>query len=192
MSDPLDEIRVVFFQECGELLEDLEDGLYALRDGTEDDDTVNAVFRAVHSIKGGAGAFGLDLLVSVSHQFETVLDKVRSDQLETSPDLLDLFMRSADKLQDLVQAAKDGREADPAVCEELVAALKRYDDPSGADAPAAEAAAPVEAAPSGDEVAFEVAPLDLDFGLDDDESAVSGGRTVTFTPQVDLYQRGKE
>ena len=136
-SDPLDEIKVVFFQECAELLEELEDGLYAMRDGEETDDTVNAVFRAVHSIKGGAGAFGLDLLVSVSHQFETVLDKVRSDQLETTPDLIELFMRCADKLQDLVNSAKNGDEANAVGCDELVAELLKYDDPAAAEAPAA-------------------------------------------------------
>jgi two-component system chemotaxis sensor kinase CheA len=187
-SDPLDEIRVVFFQECAELLEELEDGLYAMRDGTETDDTVNAVFRAVHSIKGGAGAFGLDLLVSVSHQFETVLDKVRSDQLDPTPELLDLFMRCADKLQDLVQAAKDERDADPAICDELVAALKQYDQPAGASAPPQPAPAPA----SDGDVAFTVAPLDFDFGEDDAEAAADGDWLVTFTPHVDLYQRGND
>lgn len=192
MSDPLDEIRIVFFQECAELLEQLEDGLYAMRDGTEDDDTVNAVFRAVHSIKGGAGAFGLDLLVSVSHQFETVLDKVRSNQLEPTPDLLDLFMRSADKLQDLVQAAKDGREADPSVCEELVTALKQYDEPASSDVSTPETTASPAPVASGEAGEFKVAPLNLDFGLDDDDTAVSSGWTVIFTPHVDLYLRGND
>ncbi|MEL7110078.1 MAG: chemotaxis protein CheA [Pseudomonadota bacterium] len=186
-SDPLDEIKIVFFQECSELLEELEDGLYAMRDGEETDDTVNAVFRAVHSIKGGAGAFGLDVLVSVSHQFETVLDKVRSNQLETDPDLLDLFMRSADKLQDLVQAAKDGRDPDASECDELVVALKAYESPGEAAPPPA---APATAAP--DENGFQVAPLDLDFGLDDDPTPAAGNWQVTFTPHVDLYQRGND
>lgn len=190
-SDPLDEIKIVFFQECSELLEELEDGLYAMRDGEETDDTVNAVFRAVHSIKGGAGAFGLDVLVSVSHQFETVLDKVRSNQLETDPDLLDLFMRSADKLQDLVQAAKDGREPDASECDELVVALKAYESPGeAAPAPAAQAA-PTAAEP--DENGFQVAPLDLDFGLDDEpEATAASGWKVTFIPHVDLYHRGND
>ena len=55
--DELDAIKVTFFQECEELLADLETGLLALQTGDEDGDTVNAIFRAVHSIKGGAGAF---------------------------------------------------------------------------------------------------------------------------------------
>ena len=187
-SDPLDEIRVVFFQECSDLLEELEDGLYAMRDGEETDDTVNAVFRAVHSIKGGAGAFGLDLLVSVSHQFETVLDKVRSGTLGTSPDLIELFMRCADKLNDLVSAAKNGDESDPSVCTELVEALKKYDDPVAAEAPVAQA---TPAAPTSGDDGFQVAPLDFDFGGDDDGGS-NAPWIVTFKPHAELYKRGND
>lgn len=186
-SDPLDEIRVVFFQECSDLLEELEDGLYAMRDGEETDDTVNAVFRAVHSIKGGAGAFGLDLLVSVSHQFETVLDKVRSGTLETSPDLIELFMRCADKLNDLVSAAKNGDESDPSVCAELVDALKKY-DAGGVVEPAVAPSPAVAAADTGD---FQVAPLDFDFGSDEEDTA-SAPWHLTFTPHAELYKRGND
>lgn len=190
-ADPLDEIKQVFFQECSELLEDLEDGLYAMRDGTEDDDTVNAVFRAVHSIKGGAGAFGLDTLVKVSHQFETVLDKIRSNELETTPELLDLFMRCADKLQDLVQSAKNGEDADTSNCDELIAALLQYDDPQAASAAPAESSPPqtddsdFQPAP----IDFEAAPLNFDF---DDEPAGEAPWAITFIPHADLYQRGND
>ena len=70
--DPLAAIRDTFFQECEEQLAELESGLLALENGTSGADTVNAVFRAVHSIKGGAGAFGLEQLVRFAHAFETV------------------------------------------------------------------------------------------------------------------------
>ena len=84
MSSTLD-IRNTFFQECEELLESLDDGLTMLSSAAEDDEVdpevVNGVFRAVHSIKGGAAAFGLDTLVRFAHQFETVLDEVRSGRL---------------------------------------------------------------------------------------------------------------
>ena len=58
--DELEEIKATFFQECEELLADLENGLLAMQSGSADGETINAVFRAVHSVKGGAGAFGLD------------------------------------------------------------------------------------------------------------------------------------
>ena len=68
MSDPLEEILASFFIECEELLEALMDALETLSEGSQDRETINVAFRAVHSIKGGAGAFGLDALVAFSHQ----------------------------------------------------------------------------------------------------------------------------
>ena len=62
-NDPMAEIRASFFIECEELLEALQDGLQQMDDGSDDPETINIVFRAVHSIKGGAGAFGLEDLV---------------------------------------------------------------------------------------------------------------------------------
>ena len=58
-------------------------GLLAIENGEADSETVNAVFRAVHSIKGGAGAFGLDALVHFAHVFETTLDEMRAGRLES-------------------------------------------------------------------------------------------------------------
>ena len=76
--DPMEAIKQTFFQECEELLLAMEEGLLAIERSEFDNETVNAVFRAVHSIKGGAGAFGFDRLVAFSHVFETVLDKLRT------------------------------------------------------------------------------------------------------------------
>ena len=76
-SDPLAEIRASFFIEAEELIETLQDGLDAMDAGEADEETVHSIFRAVHSIKGGAGAFGLADLVGFAHGFETALDEVR-------------------------------------------------------------------------------------------------------------------
>ena len=92
----MNEIKEIFFQECEEQLAELESGLLKLNDGDRDPETVNAVFRAVHSIKGGAGAFGLDDLVSFAHVFETTLDCVRSNKLEPTQDVLKVMLKSAD------------------------------------------------------------------------------------------------
>ncbi len=94
--DPMEEIKQTFFIECEDLLEELEDGLMAMNDGSADGETVNAVFRAAHSIKGGAGAFALDELVRFAHKFETTLDEVRQDRLEAGPDVMKVFLRSGD------------------------------------------------------------------------------------------------
>ncbi len=108
------EIRQTFFQECDELLEALDDGLSEIgvheKDEEVDAETINSIFRAVHSIKGGAAAFGLDDLVTFSHQFETVLDCMREGRLRPDEDVLKVCHRAADHLNDLVADARDGRE----------------------------------------------------------------------------------
>ena len=99
--DAMAEIRQTFFEECAEQLAELEAGLLAIENGEADSDTVNAVFRAVHSIKGGAGAFSLDDLVRFAHIFETTLDELRSNRLEATDTVIKVMLRSGDALADL-------------------------------------------------------------------------------------------
>lgn len=128
--DPMEAIRATFFQECDELLGDLESGLLSLQDGTGNDETVNAVFRAVHSVKGGAGAFGLDELVRFAHVFETTLDDVRSGKLPIEPGIVAVLLRAADALADHVTMAKGGPAVDAANAAVIIADLQRF---TGAD-----------------------------------------------------------
>ncbi|MEM6635040.1 MAG: chemotaxis protein CheA [Pseudomonadota bacterium] len=111
-EDPMAEIKASFFVECEELLENLAESLQIIDDGQDDEETINVVFRAVHSIKGGAGAFGLDDLVEFSHSYETVLDQVRSGDLKTDKNALRLFFAAADMLSDITRASRDGTEFD--------------------------------------------------------------------------------
>ena len=96
--DPLAAIRETFFQECEEQLAELESGLLAMEGGDQDPETINAVFRAVHSIKGGAGAFQLEALIRFAHVFETALDEMRSGRLAPTNDVLKSMLRAADVL----------------------------------------------------------------------------------------------
>jgi two-component system chemotaxis sensor kinase CheA len=125
-------IRQTFFQECEEQLAELEAGLLAMEAGDSDSETVNAVFRAVHSIKGGAGAFSLDDLVRFAHVFETALDHVRAGRLAATPDVLKIKLRAADVLADLVRAARDGTTVDEARCKSLADELRAL-DPNGGE-----------------------------------------------------------
>jgi two-component system chemotaxis sensor kinase CheA len=140
--DTLEAIKVTFFQECEELLGELETGLLALQAGEGDDETVNAVFRAVHSVKGGAGAFGLETLVRFAHTFETTLDKVRSGSLKADEAVLKVLLRATDVLSDLVQAAKTDSVVDPSRTSEVSEDLESFwggsDGHSAAPAAAAE------------------------------------------------------
>ena len=106
--DPMEAIRQTYFQECEELLLAMEEGLISMESGDADGETINAVFRAVHSIKGGGGAFGFEALVSFSHKFETVLDHVRSGKLEADAQVVKVLLRAGDILADHVAAARSG------------------------------------------------------------------------------------
>jgi two-component system chemotaxis sensor kinase CheA len=105
-------IKQTFFLECEEQLAELESGLLAMNESVADAETVNAAFRAVHSIKGGAGAFGFDDLVRFAHIFETILDQIRIGDLAPSPAIMKTVLRAADTLADLVSAARDDGRLD--------------------------------------------------------------------------------
>ncbi len=140
--DPMAEIREVFFQECEEQLGELESGLLRMQDGTTDAETVNAVFRAVHSIKGGAGIFALDGLVRFAHVFETSLDAIRSGKMQAEAHVMALLLRAADVLMDLVRAARKGETVPETRTQELVAEFKALAAGGGAKPAAAAPAAP--------------------------------------------------
>ncbi|MEM6539012.1 MAG: chemotaxis protein CheA [Pseudomonadota bacterium] len=126
MSDPMQEIMASFFIECEELHEALVDALQAMADGAHDNETINIAFRAVHSIKGGAGAFGLDALVSFAHQFETVMDACRSGELAITDDLVNLFLRCGDMLSDLIRCSRDGEDHDTGTSGRLIEELSTF------------------------------------------------------------------
>jgi two-component system, chemotaxis family, sensor kinase CheA len=184
--DTMAAIRETFFQECEEQLGDLELGLVAMDEGEADSETVNAVFRAVHSIKGGAGAFRLERLVRFAHTFETALDLIRTEQLAPSPAVLKTMLRSADVLADLVRAARSDEPIDEARMEALIDELKSH---TAVPTPAPpEADTPAEA---GD--AFDFQPLMV--SIDDEPqfyAPPSADYTIAFTPQPELYRKGNE
>jgi len=188
MSDPMMEMRASFFVECEELLEALQDGLAALEAGEEDNETVNVVFRAVHSIKGGAGAFALHDLVRFAHRFETMLDELRSGVLSAEPPLVRLAFSCADVLADLVRAARDGTEPPTDRIEQTMEALDEMI--------AGEAEEEVTAAD------FQPIGLSFDFDLGDGslggdsgtdgKTAPPAGHVITFRPATALYATGNE
>lgn len=126
MSDPMAEIKASFFLECEELLEQLQDGLKRFEEGDDDTETINEVFRAVHSIKGGAGAFGLTALVSFAHIFETSMDIVRSGEKTPTSDDYKTFLHASDILCDLVVASRDETEVSKARVDESVVTLQAF------------------------------------------------------------------
>ncbi|MGS4981913.1 two-component system, chemotaxis family, sensor kinase CheA [Pseudosulfitobacter pseudonitzschiae] len=178
--DPMAEIRASFFIECEELLEALQDGLEAMADDSGDLETINVVFRAVHSIKGGAGAFGLEGLVRFAHRYETVLDAVRSNTLVADGDAIKLFFRAADHLSDLVRESRDDGILPEA---EGNAILTELDALLGDHGVAEEDEAEIEFQPLG---------LSLDLGLADLPAPAPARFTIHFAPEPELYETGNE
>jgi len=208
--DELEAIKVTFFQECEELLADLEGGLLAMEEGAGDLETVNAVFRAVHSIKGGAGAFGLEPLVRFAHVFETLLDAVRSGAVPNTVELAAVLLRASDILADHVSAARGLGDVDMGASAAMAAELETWTDPNAAPAPAAAPvveevmAAPVSvAAPiaSGaddamddDDLGFVFVPqtISVEAQAADAELVPSNVWTVSIRPKSDLYRKANE
>jgi two-component system chemotaxis sensor kinase CheA len=183
--DPMDAIKQTFLQECEEQLAELEAGLLAMQTGEGDSETVNAVFRAVHSVKGGAGAFGMDDLVRFAHVFETCLDKVRSDKLVADASVLKILLRAADVLADLVRAVRDGGKVDAARSEALCRELNALHEPGGA-APAAETHAPM-ADDGMDGMVFAAVPIAVI-----DAGPAEQRWTIRFRPLPVLYAKANE
>lgn len=180
--DDLAEFKQTYFQECDELLADLEGQLTALQDGEVDDELLNAAFRAIHSIKGGAGAFSFTELVAFAHVFETVLDRMRSHELETSPANVALMIRAADTLADLVVSAQNETEVPEDFGEDILASLTALAGPEGED--------------DSDDDEIDFAPVTV-------AAASAGEETsdptpdehlfrITFSPQSSLFERANE
>ncbi len=183
--DSLDAIKQTFFQECEEQLAELESGLLAIEGGGHDSETVNAVFRAVHSIKGGAGAFALDDLVRFAHVFETALDHLRAGRLAPSVEVTRCMLRAADVLADLVRAARDDGSVDAARCKALAEELAAL-DPDGAGA-----ASRTEDGDGMEGISFAPVLVDLD-DLDAEPAPGEHRFTIRFKPHPDLYAKANE
>jgi two-component system chemotaxis sensor kinase CheA len=97
-----------FSEESRELLESMEDTLLRLEANPDDDDLINGLFRAVHTIKGSAGLFGFDQVVEFAHLAESVMGRVRDHELALANDVLGLLLESRDHLGLLVEQALDG------------------------------------------------------------------------------------
>lgn len=187
------DIRQTFFQECEELLEALDDGLNEIDDGisdaTLDIETVNAVFRAVHSIKGGAAAFGLDVLVYFAHQFETVLDAMRSGQLQPTEDSMKVCHRAADHLNDLVSAGRENRDMGDDAGGDLFARLTALITVSDPEEQSAEPEESFEFVPLGfavDPIARVVCPTTYEIRLKPLSALyVSGNETTLLLREID-------
>lgn len=114
MPQDMSQFLQVFFEETEEHLATLELLLIGLDLDRPDSETLHGIFRAAHSIKGSSGMFGFDDITAVTHELETLLDRIRCGQMHLRPDMISSFLEARDVLQRLLDAHRSGRP-DPGV-----------------------------------------------------------------------------
>lgn len=181
MSDELDEIQAIFFEECVEGLAAAEAGLTAMADGDTSAETIASVFRAVHSIKGGSGAFGHAALLAFSHRFENVLDEVRAEHIPASVGVVKDMLSAFDILSDHVTAAQE--QSTPPADEAMLAKLDAILATKGASAGGPAAAVAAASAPAEKASPTEPAAAEADeFGFTPVAAAVEEFDPFGFEP----------
>lgn len=112
MSIDVSQFHNIFFEESFEGLDIMESGLLSMSQGEIDDDTVNGIFRAAHSIKGGAGTFGFSNISEFTHGLETLLDQIRNGEREATHEVIETLLLAVDTLREMLTAVQDSSEID--------------------------------------------------------------------------------
>ncbi len=184
MSIDLSQFHQVFYEESYEGLDAMERGLLEMDVTAPDDEVINTIFRAAHSIKGGAGTFGFNQVAGFTHVIETLLDEVRSGDRGLDQSTMDLLLQSVDCMRSMLEELQAGNEPDMATPDDLRAQFEAILKGESASAPS-------DAADSGD------SGDSGDGGSgDSDEKAVSdeadGGWSIDFIPEPQMLQTGNE
>ena len=161
-----------FYEESFEGLEIMETELLALDAGNADSETINTIFRAAHSIKGGSGTFGLNAVADFTHVMETLLDEMRDGKREITQDAVNLLLTTVDVLREMLTALREATELDDErikVTHDQLEALLASDS-SGSD---------VASQPASTEVPVEV-------------SSATQGWKINFHPHVDMLKTGND
>ncbi|MCL5500826.1 CheA signal transduction histidine kinase [Phytobacter palmae] len=125
MSMDISDFYQTFFDEADELLADMEQHLLDLVPEAPDSEQLNAIFRAAHSIKGGAGTFGFTILQETTHLMENLLDEARRGEMQLNTDIINLFLETKDIMQEQLDAYKSSSEPDAASFEYICNALRQ-------------------------------------------------------------------
>lgn len=147
MSFDLSQFYQVFFEEAGEHLASMESLLLALDVSDPSMDDLNAIFRSAHSIKGGAGTFGFTDMTEVTHVLETLLDKLRKQEMNLTTEMVDVFLQAGDAISMQLAAHRGEGEVDQAeiksVCDKLER-LSSADEGATVEKPIAAAVLPAK------------------------------------------------
>lgn len=167
MTIDLAQFHQTFFEESFEGLEAMEGGLLHLDDDVAGNDTINTIFRAAHSIKGGSATFGFSEVAKFTHVLETLLDEMRANRIKPTPESVEVLLQSVDCLREMLSAVKNGSGLDQPRINDLHGKLEQLLHTTPAVEPGSE---PPTAG----------------------GAAVAGGWTILFRPHPHLLKSGNE
>lgn len=167
MTIDLAQFHQTFFEESFEGLEAMEGGLLHLDDGA-DNDTINTIFRAAHSIKGGSATFGFTEVAKFTHVLETLLDEMRAGRIKPVPESVDVLLQSVDCLREMLSAVKNSSSLDHPRISDLQGKLEQLLHANPVAQSGVAAALPVS------------------------EIATAAGWHITFKPHPHLLKSGNE
>ena len=183
MTVDLSQFYQVFFDESLEGLDAMEAELLRYSEGTQDDESINTIFRAAHSIKGGSGTFGFDSIAEFTHVLETLLDQIRDGQRAITSQHIDLFLQSIDCLREMITGWRAGDDSVPEATAQLKAAFEAILNGDEVTPTANESSAEEQA---DQELASEPS------SVGEAQQASNIGWKVTFIPSEDILMTGNE
>lgn len=146
MTVDMSQFYEVFFDEAEELLAEAERLLLGLDIDDPDNEDLNAIFRAAHSIKGGAATFGFMDMAEITHVLENLLDKIRKNEMKLTAEHVDAFLSAKDVLTMELDGHRNASEVDQEQVSDVKMVLKSLSEADQVSAPKAETA-PIQAAP---------------------------------------------
>jgi len=177
MSIDMAQFHQVFFEESFEGLDIMESGLLDMEPGQADSEEINAIFRAAHSIKGGAGTFSFMDVANFTHIMETLLDEMRDGRRQVTAEAIDVLLKSVDVLRHMLTACQDEEDMDQAVVAAQQAELERIlsgSDNTTTTTPQQQAVSPAEPTP----------------GSNTEEQIV--GWKIVFNPHDNILRTGND
>lgn len=174
MSIDISRFHQTFFEESFEGLDVMESALLKLDVGSADAETINTIFRAAHSMKGGAGTFGFTAVAEYTHLLETLLDQMRAGQRAVNAHDVDILLRSVDVVRALLTSARDGTPVDTVNVATMKAELE------GTLSKAPEVADRVSPTKGAETVAASAA------------TSISKGWKIRFVPHAGMFRSGND
>jgi len=181
ISNDLSRFNQVFFEESAEHLTEMERILLELDPDSPQEDDLHAIFRAAHSIKGSAGIFGFTDMTVVTHDLESLLDRVRNHELTLSRTMIDAFLEAGDAIAMQLAGHRDGSAVDLSVIEEVCKKLGAFISETSDAA--------VDAGSGLNNVFSTLSDADAPSGVAAHSNSIAGYE-IDFEPAEDTFKRG--